>query len=36
MKNIFENIDRKRTILVICFTIDDDNDLYYTLLSTKK
>ena len=36
MKNIFENIDRKRTILVICFTIDDTNDLYYTLLSTKK
>ena len=36
MKNIFENINRKRAILVICFTIDDANELYNTLLNTKK
>ena len=36
MKNIFENIDRKRAILVICFTIDDANELYNTLLKKEK
>ena len=36
MKNIFENINRKRAILVICFTIDDANELYNTLLKKEK
>jgi len=36
LKNIFENIDRKRAILVIFFIIDDSNELYNTLFNTKK
>ena len=34
--NVSDVINRKRAILVICFTIDDANELYNTLLKKEK